>query len=127
MSSNDTDFAQTVVVGVKIPGYEGRAGFAVIKTVDNSLSDERKLNLLEDLLADLNKELPKYALPIFIKLVDEIEMTDTNKISKKTYKNQVLPHGPGGDETIYWLKDYSEYKVLTEKDWEAIKTQNVKL
>lgn len=127
MSSNESDFAQAVVVGVKIPGYEGRAGFAVIKLYDASISIERRLEILQSLLADLNKELPKYALPIFVKLVDEIEMTDTSKISKKTYKNQVLPRGPQGDETIFWLKDYKEYKVLTDMDWEAIKLQSVKL
>lgn len=127
MSSNDHDFSQVVVVGVKIPGYEGRAGFAVIKLTDQTLSEEKRLNVLQDLLADLNKELPKYALPIFIKFVSEIQMTDTNKVAKKTYKSQELPHGADGKETIYWLKDYSEYKVLTDEDWEAIESQNVKL
>ncbi|QLQ80401.1 hypothetical protein HG537_0D04020 [Torulaspora globosa] len=128
MSCNDKDFAQVVVVGVKIPGYEGRAGFAVIKLADyKSISEQRKLELLDNLLVHLKRELPSYARPIFIKFTDKIEMTDTNKISKKTYKNQVLPKGVDNSETIYWLKNYKQYKVLTDEDWQAIVSQDVKL
>lgn len=128
MSCNDKDFAQVVVVGVKIPGYEGRAGFAVIKLLNyDNTSEKQKIEMLEDMLTHLNRELPNYARPIFVKFVDKIEMTDTNKVSKKTYKNQVLPHGANEDETIYWLKDYKQYKVLTDEDWQDIVSQNVKL
>lgn len=128
MSSNDQEFAQVVVVGVKIPGYEGRAGFAVIKLADyDNVSKQQRLKLLQHLLTHLNRELPSYARPIFVKFTDKIEMTDTNKISKKTYKNQVLPRGADNTETLYWLKDYKQYKVLTDEDWNTIVSQAVKL
>lgn len=127
MSSNDSDFTQVIVVGVKVLGYEGRAGYAVIKLTNYDISENRKLELLNEMLKHLGKELPKYALPIFVKFVKSIEMTDTNKIAKKIYKNQTLPHGVDGKETIYWLQNYQVYKRLTDEDWEAIKLQTVKL
>ncbi|CAR25594.1 ZYRO0A03608p [Zygosaccharomyces rouxii] len=127
MGSNHDDFAQVVVVGIKVPGYEGRAGFATIKLKNPETPESGRIAVLNRMLTHLNRELPKYAHPVFVKLVDHIEMTDTNKISKKIYRNQVLPHGANGDETVYWLKDYKEYKQLTDEDWSAIKSQKAKL
>lgn len=127
VSSNDKHFAQVVVVGVKVPKYEGRAGFAVIKLADYEISEKSRLELLDDMLIHLRRELPHYALPIFVKFVKEIQMTDTSKITKKVYKNQVLPHGADGKEKIYWLSNYKKYKILTDDDWEAIESQTVKL
>lgn len=127
IGSNHDDFAQVVVVGIKVPGYEGRAGFATIRLTNPEMNEPTRVAVLNRMLVNLNRELPKYAHPIFVKLVDHIEMTDTNKISKKTYRNQVLPHGANGDETIYWLKGYKEYKKLTEEDWSAIESQEIKL
>lgn len=127
MTSNDKQFAQVVVVGVKVPKYEGRAGYAILKLVNHDLSEEEKLNLLNKMLLHLKQELPKYALPIFVKLVNSIQMTDTNKIAKKVYKNEVLPHGTDGKDTIYWLKSYQEYIRLTDEDWNAICSQTIKL
>lgn len=127
MNSNHEDFAQVVVVGIKVPGYEGRAGFATIKLNNPDASDDTKITMLNEMLVHLTRELPKYAFPIFVKLVDTIEMTDTNKIPKKKYRNQVLPHGSNGEETLYWLKDYKEYKELTSEDWSAIESQKAKL
>ncbi|AQZ17684.1 FAT1 (YBR041W) [Zygosaccharomyces parabailii] len=127
MNSNQEDFDQVAVVGIKVPGYEGRAGFATIKLNNPGIPERRKIAILNEMLIHLTRELPKYAFPIFVKLVDTIEMTDTNKVPKKKFRNQVLPHGANGKDTIYWLKDYKEYKKLTSKDWAAIESQDAKL
>ncbi|KAL3232846.1 Very long-chain fatty acid transport protein [Nakaseomyces bracarensis] len=121
------NIAQVVVVGIKVPKYEGRAGFAIIKLKSTDFTQEQKTRLLNDILASLNHKLPKYALPLFVKFVNEIKMTDNHKISKKSYRDQKLPHGLDGNDEIFWLKDYKIYKTLTDEDWKEIEDQKVKL
>ncbi|CAI4055224.1 hypothetical protein SKDZ_02G1440 [Saccharomyces kudriavzevii ZP591] len=124
-ASNKEQYAQVLVVGIKVPKYEGRAGFAVIKLNDNSLDIAGKTALLNGSLSQLS--LPSYAVPLFVKFVDEIETTDNHKILKKVYREQKLPKGLDGNDTIFWLKNYKRYEVLTATDWEAIDAQTVKL
>lgn len=65
---------QANVYGVKIPGYDGRAGMA-------SLVAERKVEL-QELFAYLENALPQYARPIFLRITPETEITTTFKYKK---------------------------------------------
>lgn len=57
-----------VVYGVLVPGLEGKAGMAAIADTDGSVD--------LDVLADgLQKQLPVYARPIFVRVLKEINMT----------------------------------------------------
>ena len=62
------------VYGVAIPGTDGRAGMAAI------VADE-KLNLA-DFRAHLNKRLPGYARPLFLRIRREMDVTPTFKHKK---------------------------------------------
>lgn len=110
---------QSVVVGVKVPNHEGRAGFAVIKP----LGGKQNPPSLDVLSGHLLKELPRYAVPIFVKFVDEIERTGNNKIQKVKYRNQEIPCKT---ETIYWLKA-DKYVELRDADWAQITAGRSKL
>lgn len=131
MASNEKAFTQVVMVGIKVTGYEGRAGFALLKLMDSKgqkvVTDEEKIKHLNNMLKVLKLSLPKYALPLFVKFVKEIEMTDTNKVRKNIYRDQKLPNGSTGTDTIYWLKNNREYKKLTMDDWRALEAQAYKL
>ncbi|KAH3685198.1 hypothetical protein WICPIJ_003827 [Wickerhamomyces pijperi] len=108
---------EVVVVGVRIPGYEGRAGYAVIK--DKSASAEQHDMLLTQIYQ--SQELTNYSRPIFVKFVSKIKHTDNFKISKKSYKDEKFPAGVSGDEVIYWLDNSQrKYDILTENAWEDI-------
>lgn len=122
-------FSQVVVVGIKIPNHEGRAGFGVIELTPKfqNMGISENIRLLNDLLSHLNGELPKYALPLFIKFVDQIYTIDNHKISKKNYRDQVMPRGKNNDEYIYWLDGYKKYKLLTDADWKGIINGEAKL
>lgn len=109
------DVAQAAVVGVRVPLHEGRAGFAVVVPRDKEIDFGR---LAECLLATL----PRYAVPVFVKVAREIERTGNNKVQKTRYQKQEFP----GDGDIYWLKG-EEYVPLTESDWKQISTLKVKL
>lgn len=127
VASNKSNIEQVVVVGIKIPGYEGRAGFAIIKLKNKKLDDTQKEIFLNHCLESLNKSLPKYALPIIVKFVDEMATTESHKIMKKVYKDQVLPKGADGNDKLFWLSNGKNYKMLTESDWNSIVKQQLKL
>ncbi len=62
------------VYGVEVPGQDGRAGMAAL-VVDASFDPEA-------LAARVNRELPAYARPLFLRLTPEIEITGTFKHRK---------------------------------------------
>ncbi|AET39541.1 long-chain fatty acid transporter FAT1 Ecym_4504 [Eremothecium cymbalariae DBVPG len=119
MRYNKEIFECVVILGIKIPNHEGKAGFAVVQLKNEYLMED-KIHLLNGVLDHLKMNLPKYSLPILVKFVDEIEVSHNHKLAKRKYKEQKLPHGEEGNETIYWLKNYSEYSLLTDEDWSLI-------
>ena len=58
----------SVVYGVDVPGMEGKAGMAAI------VEDGSKFDL-ESFLTRLKAELPPYAIPLFLRLVNTIDIT----------------------------------------------------
>lgn len=65
----------TIVYGVEVPGVEGRAGMAAIVAPSGGLD-------LKHFLAAVKKKLPGYATPIFIRLVQQLDLTGTFKLKK---------------------------------------------
>lgn len=65
-----TVLAQTssVVYGVDVPGVEGKAGMAAI------VEDVAKFDL-DRFLSNLKTELPSYAIPLFVRLVGNLDIT----------------------------------------------------
>lgn len=114
---------QSVVVGVRVPNYEGRAGFAVVDPAEG-LSDAE---VLDKIYTYTKTSLPKYAVPQFIKIaVNGIAASHNHKVPKNQFKNQKLPKGESGTELIYWLnKDH--YEELTEDEWLGIVSGKSKL
>ncbi|CCH46295.1 Very long-chain fatty acid transport protein [Wickerhamomyces ciferrii] len=118
------EISQVVVVGVRIPNHEGRAGSAVIELKPNTIKS--KDEILKEIYNSLKQELPKYAIPIFIEFVDKIRESDNHKIPKKQYRDQKLPKGENGDKVIYWLNK-GKYEELTQNDWDDITNGKIKL
>lgn len=108
---------QCVVVGVQVPLHEGRAGFAVIKPEGDEIPD------LKELAEAVIRNLPRYAVPLFLKFTKEIESTGNNKVQKSELRKQQLP---SPTETIYWLLD-NEYVPLTSEAWSSIQTGKQRL
>ncbi len=71
------------VYGIKLDRYDGRAGMAAITAGENG--SEPDLGLLAE---TLTRELPSYAVPIFIRICDELETTATHKIKKFHLKQE---------------------------------------
>lgn len=73
--------AHIAVFGVDIPNTEGKAGMAVIE------GDPQEIGVTNLAEAFINV-LPAYAVPVFIRFVDKIEMTGTHKYKKMTYRKE---------------------------------------
>ncbi len=84
------------VYGVEVPHHDGRAGCAAI--VFNREVDQ---GLLDGVAAHALKSLPRYAVPVFIRVTKDMGRTGTNKQQKYLLRNQGVE--PGTDR-VFWLQ-----------------------
>ncbi len=73
---------ESVVYGVEIPNTNGRAGMASIR-----LSCKPSEFDFKSMLANLKETLPHYAVPVFLRLSDEVDSTGTFKHKKAPLKD----------------------------------------
>ncbi|KAJ9661104.1 long-chain fatty acid transporter fat1 [Coniosporium apollinis] len=118
------------VYGVLVPGHDGRAGCAA--TLLNGAEEEKSLELSEKVLRSLAEHamstLPRYAVPIFLRVTRQMEMTGTNKQQKHILREQGCDPEKVeqvGDK-LYWLKG-GTYVPFGKKDWDEITAGRVKL
>ena len=81
MIANLCNHKEAICYGVEIPGAEGKAGMVAIMDPDRSVD----LNLLAKEIA---RKLPKYARPLFIRILRELPLTGTYKLTKKDLQKQ---------------------------------------
>lgn len=105
----------STVYGVQIPGTEGRAGMASIKSKKepNEFSFNKFLKIIE-------KNLPKYAIPQFIRFLSDLSTTSTHKIQKTHLKNESFDITKISDPIFVLLPNSSEYVPLTDKIFQDI-------
>ncbi|OBH01414.1 long-chain-acyl-CoA synthetase [Mycobacterium sp. E136] len=80
--SIDPSVDECTVYGVEIEGAGGRAGMAAVKLNDGDDFDGKSL------AATLYDKLPGYAVPLFIRVVDELAQTSTFKSQKLDLRKQ---------------------------------------
>jgi len=73
---------QAVVYGVAVPGTDGKAGMAAIKLRNGATFDGLALARF------LTAQLPAYAVPLFVRIIDEVAQTSTFKSSKVDLRNE---------------------------------------
>ncbi|RII23768.1 hypothetical protein CUC08_Gglean012593 [Alternaria sp. MG1] len=118
--------AEANVYGVSVPGHDGRAGCAAI--VFEQGVGEVNDKLLQELAQHVKKELPAFAVPVWIRVTMEMQLTGTNKqqkveLQKEGIDPQVMEEK--GD-VLYWLRD-GTYRRFTMEDLKSIEGGNVKL
>ena len=92
--------------GVQIPNNDGRAGMVtIVKRAEERFA-------IAELAEYLHKKLPKYAIPIFIRIKDEINLTHTHKIKKFDLKKE----GFNCDGQLYVMLPKSDEYVLLDKN-----------
>jgi hypothetical protein len=130
------------VYGVQLPHHDGRAGCAAV-CFDTPVPDEATLRSLAD---HVKASLPRYARPLFLRLVKEVgvgsQTTGTNKQQKtslraagvKPKSRTAIENQDSSDDTskeeeaadIYWLKG-NTYVPFREKEWRELEGGRVKL
>ncbi|GLD60833.1 long-chain fatty acid transport protein 1-like protein [Lates japonicus] len=101
------------VYGVSVPGVEGKAGMAAIAHAGGQFD-------LSAFLIAIQKALPSYARPVFLRLMPSVDTTGTFKIQKmrlqrEGYKPQ------DSSENIYFLNSRAGcYEAVTDELHNAI-------
>jgi fatty-acyl-CoA synthase len=76
------DVEECTVYGVEVPGAGGRAGMAAIQLKEGHQFDGKKL------AETVYERLPRYALPLFVRVVDTLAHTSTFKSQKVDLRKQ---------------------------------------
>ena len=101
--------SETVAYGVEIPNPNGRAGMASIR-----LDCETNEFDFKNLYAELRKELPAYAVPIFLRISDGMEVTGTFKHKKAPLKDAGFDLNKQDNPVYVWLPGSDTYVPLSQ-------------
>ncbi|KAK3684518.1 hypothetical protein LTR37_020193 [Vermiconidia calcicola] len=111
------------VYGVEIPNHDGRAGCAAIYIPP----EERKSFDWKGLLEHSKKGLPKYAVPVFVRMVQNQTPMHNNKQNKVPLRNEGVDHkkvaegDAGREDVLMWAPEGSEsYVPFEASDWLTI-------
>ena len=91
----DPQVEECTVFGVEIPNTGGRAGMAAVKVRDGAEFDGIEL------AETLYDRLPSYAIPLFIRIVDQLEATSTFKSRKVDLRDEA--YGEHIDDPLFVL------------------------
>jgi acyl-CoA synthetase (AMP-forming)/AMP-acid ligase II len=113
------------VYGVQIPWHDGRAGCAAIVLKSSNSPTEQTLKGLTD---HVRKNLPAFAVPIFLRVTREMQLTGTNKQQKHILQKDGIDPSvvEAAGDSLYWLHE-GTYTKFTKKDLETIEGGGVKL
>lgn len=118
------------VYGVEVPRHDGRAGCVAVVFKPFALGGGERPNqeTLKALAQHVRAGLPKYALPLFLRVVRDgaIQMTGTNKQQKTSLRNEGVDPARTGPDEIFWLKG-DAYVKFSPQDWETLQSGQAKL
>lgn len=112
------------VYGVQLPNHDGRAGCAALLLREGGPDDA----LLKSLAEFTRSKLPKYAVPIFLRIGEGITsaVTGTNKQQKHELRVQGVDPSLVGSDKLLWLKN-GTYVPFEKSDWDRLSAGKVKL
>jgi fatty-acyl-CoA synthase len=98
--SADPAVEAATVFGVEVPGADGRAGMAAVVLAEDKEFDGRSL------ARTVYDQLPSYAAPLFVRVVDSLEQTATFKTKKTDLREQ--GYRADTDDPVYVLNGREE-------------------
>jgi citronellyl-CoA synthetase len=99
---------ESTVYGVQIPGTDGRAGMAALVT--NVPVDQVDL---DSLAKHITGDLPAYAVPLFLRVRPELEITGTFKQKKSTLRDEGFDPDKVDEPLYVMLPGTRQYRRLT--------------
>ncbi|TIA33040.1 acetyl-CoA synthetase-like protein [Aureobasidium pullulans] len=111
------------VYGVALPNHDGRAGCAAVM-----LKSAPSSQVLKEIAAHAREKMPKFAIPLFLRVVREFEVTGTAKYTKHGLREQGVDPGKVGEDGLFWLPVGADaYTEFGKRDWEGVVGGGVKL
>ncbi|OQU96572.1 AMP-binding enzyme domain-containing protein [Cladophialophora immunda] len=118
------------VYGVEIPNHDGRAGCAAVLLKDVTSPDVPVSESVLESIADVARSgLPKYAVPVFLRIVVEITSTGNNKQQKHILRSEgVEPSKVSRGDRIFYLPSGSDrFEPFGGREWNELLGGRVKL
>lgn len=110
-----------VVYGVEVPGADGRCGMAALRLTAGASFDP------VGLAAHLRQHLPPYAVPLFVRLLDEVETTGTFKYKKTDLKRQAYHPEQVSDPLYLLLPDAEGFQPLDATRYQELSSGRYRL
>lgn len=107
------------VYGVQIPHHEGRAGCAAIQITPADAMDYGQLAQFA------SQKLPKYAVPVFVRLLPGASHIHNHKQNKVPLRDEGINLQRVRDQML-WLRG-GRYIPFVQEDWEAIQRGDITL
>lgn len=110
------------VYGVEIPGTDGRAGMAAVVLREGLTVDSLSLENISQHIAD---NLPGYARPIFLRLLQDLPTTTTHKLQKNELRDQAFHLDKVSDQLFVMRPGDSVYSKLDSDFYDQIMRRDV--
>ncbi|KAJ2989651.1 hypothetical protein NUW58_g3365 [Xylaria curta] len=121
--------AEANVYGVLVPNADGRAGCAALLPTDDVLNGN-KMDFAA-LAAHCLEKLPRYAVPLFVRVTKNLDYTGTHKVLKGKLRSEGIDLSAikeSSDDQMYWLSPGSQaYVPFEKKDFDGLKAGKVRL
>jgi acyl-CoA synthetase (AMP-forming)/AMP-acid ligase II len=108
------------VYGIRLPNHDGRAGCVALAAQKSSQVDFKALG------KHLTAVLPRYAVPLFVRVTESMRLTGNFKHQKHEMREEGIDPAKTKGEQVLWLRG-GEYVQFTQDDWESLKAGQVKL
>lgn len=107
------------IYGVAVPGQDGKAGMAAL-VVDDNVS-------LDALKQSVEANLPAYARPLFLRILDKMDLTGTFKVRKVDLAKEGFDPSGIGDRLFFAHPGTGRYEPLDEALYADIISGTVRL
>jgi acyl-CoA synthetase (AMP-forming)/AMP-acid ligase II len=121
--------AECNVYGVQVPNADGRCGAAAIVPQPPVTAHTIDMKALTQ---HVRANLPRYAVPLFLRIANQLSYTGTFKIQKGQAKREgadiYLIEQAGSNDKLFWLPPGGDsYVPYRKEDWQAIKSGKIML
>ena len=108
-----------VVYGVSVPGVEGKAGMALLETVDGFD--------FATLTGSMEAQLPAYAVPVFIRIGSSVALTETFKYKKQDLARDGFDPSRSPDPVYVKLPGSGGFLLVDHRLFAELNAGNIRL
>ena len=112
--SSHKSILMSAVYGIEIPNHEGKAGMAAIKLDPNMGFKPDEISRF------VTEVLPKYSIPIFIRIRQQLELTGSKKIRKSNLRKEGFNLNEITEPMYFWDSKISKYIEFNQAKYQEI-------